>query len=186
MSIINKISVNTHYTRSVNLERDANVIAVTKNYIPTSRALRTFSRISGTFSNQDMPRAWSWVGPYGSGKSSASAFLGQLLSKPGSEGYNVAQGVLCAASGEIAGAFSETNGKDNGWLKVFLTGSPESLGKRLVAALAHAAMQYSEDNNLVIEHAGRISKLLTKDTLTTTEIVSDFQHPWVSRNTAHH
>ena len=176
MSIINKISVNTHYTRSVNLERDANVIAVTKNYIPTSRALRTFSRISGTFSNQDMPRARSWVGPYGSGKSSASAFLGQLLSKPGSEGYNVAQGVLCAASGEIAGAFSETNGKDNGWLKVFLTGSPESLGKRLVAALAHAAMQYSEDNNLVIEHAGRISKLLTKDTLTTTEIVSAFQH----------
>lgn len=176
MSIINKISVNTHYTRSVNLERDADVIAVTKNYIPTSRALRTFSRITETFSGQDMPRAWSWVGPYGSGKSSASAFLGQLLSKPGSEGYNVAQSVLNSASTEIAGAFAETNGKDNGWLKVFLTGSPESLGKRLVAALGNAATQYAADNNVVIDQTGRISKLLSKDALTTTEIVSAFQH----------
>ena len=175
MSIVNKITVNTHYTRSVNLERDANVIAVTQNYIPTSRALRTFLRISETFSKQDMPRAWSWVGPYGSGKSSASAFLGQLLSNPNSEGYGVAQEVLSKASEQIAASFAQDHSQSNGWLKVFLTGSPESMGKRLIAALSKSMMEYASKNVISIKDSGKISDLLVKETLTTTEIVSAFQ-----------
>ncbi len=175
MSIANKVTINTHYTRSVNLERDANVIAVTQNYIPTSRALRTFSRIASTFAQKDMPRAWSWVGPYGSGKSSASAFLGQLLAKPTSEGYKVAQQVLGKASYEISDAFSQNESQNKGWLKVFLTGSPESLGRRLVAALNKATLEYASENSITIKDAAKISDLVTKETLTTTDIVGAFQ-----------
>ena len=175
MSIANKVTVNTHYTRSVNLERDANVIAVTQNYIPTSRALRTFLRISETFSKQDMPRAWSWVGPYGSGKSSASAFLGQLLAKPTSEGHEVAKKVLSKASKEISESFSQDYSQSNGWLKVFLTGSPESLGRRLVFALNKAMVEYASENKIVIKDSEKVSNLLVKDTLTTGDIVGSFQ-----------
>ena len=45
MSIANKIRVNAHYTRSINLERDADSTAVVEAYIPTSRALKTLERI---------------------------------------------------------------------------------------------------------------------------------------------
>jgi hypothetical protein len=40
MSLDNRVSVNTHYTRSINLERDVDSVAVMSAYIPTSRALR--------------------------------------------------------------------------------------------------------------------------------------------------
>ena len=68
------VHVNTHYTRSVNLERDADSIELIKAYIPTSRALRTFAKFSSTFNEKTMPRSWSLIGPYGSGKSSFSVF----------------------------------------------------------------------------------------------------------------
>ena len=175
MSISTKVSVNTHYTRSVNLERDANVIAITQNYIPTSRALRTFKRVSETFTNENMPRAWSWVGPYGSGKSSASAFLGQLLSNPKGEGFKIAQEVLGKASNEISSGFNPCKRDTNGWLKVFLTGSPESLGQRLVAALHKAAQSYAKENKIRFKGLSVVSNLLKKDTVTTTEVVGAFQ-----------
>ena len=49
MSIKDKIHVNTHYTRSINLERDADSLEVVNAYIPTSRALRLFSRVAEGF-----------------------------------------------------------------------------------------------------------------------------------------
>ena len=175
MSISAKVRVNTHYTRSVNLERDANVVAVTKNYIPTSRALRTFKRIVDTFTTEDVPRSWSWVGPYGSGKSSASAFLGQLLSGVGTEGNAVAQEVLTKASSEIALDYQTANQAENGWLKVFITGSPESMGKRLIKALLESTRLYfgqlGYQSNQLIE----IENLSKKESVTTSEIVNAIQ-----------
>ena len=65
MSMQKRVSVNTHYTRSINLERDASSVDVVKAYIPTSRALRTFARVADTLHEEQAPRAWSWIGPYG-------------------------------------------------------------------------------------------------------------------------
>lgn len=175
MSIATKVRVNTHYTRSVNLERDANVVAVTKNYIPTSRALRTFKRVVDTFCVEDMPRSWSWVGPYGSGKSSASAFLGQLLAGAGTEGNVVAQSVLAKASPDIALDYQRANQADNGWLKVFLTGSPESMGKRLVNSLYEATVLYWDKLGLDKALLSDIEKLTCKESVATSEIVNAIQ-----------
>ena len=74
MSIENKISVNTHYTRSTNLKRDSKSEVVTRSYIPTSRALRTLDQMVDALSKDEAPRAWSLVGPYGSGKSTFAVF----------------------------------------------------------------------------------------------------------------
>lgn len=175
MSISTKVRVNTHYTRSVNLERDANVVAVTKNYIPTSRALRTFKRVVDTFSPEDVPRSWSWVGPYGSGKSSASAFLGQLLAGAGTEGNVVAQSVLAKASEDIAQDYQKANQAENGWLKVFLTGSPESMGKRLIKSLYGSAKAYWETLGFDVALLDGLKAIAQKDTVSTSEIVNAIQ-----------
>ena len=73
------IQLDTHYSRSINLERDADSRDILNAYIPTTRAIQTLDKIAETFNNKSAPRAWSLVGPYGSGKSSFAVFLSHLL-----------------------------------------------------------------------------------------------------------
>lgn len=142
MSLESLISVNTHYTRSINLERDALSIDVVNAYIPTSRALRTFSKVIETFHEGQAPRAWSWIGPYGSGKSSASVFLGQLLTDPETDSAKAALKNLSRSDKAIADKFKRSLKGTEGCLKVFLTGAPEPMARRLVRAIAHSAEQH--------------------------------------------
>lgn len=142
MSIGKKVIVNTHYTRSVNLERDANSIDVINAYIPTSRALRTFSSVAAALHNEQAPRAWSWIGPYGSGKSSASVFLGQLLSDPETETAKAALDVLKKTDKYIAKQFAEATKGKKGSMNVFVTGAPEPMSTRLIKSLFVAAETY--------------------------------------------
>ncbi|HIP95530.1 MAG TPA: hypothetical protein EYH20_09365 [Leucothrix sp.] len=131
MSLHDSIKVNTHYTRSINLERDSDSIDVIKSYIPTSRALRAFSRISDSFNTELSPRAWSLIGPYGSGKSSFSVFLSQLLSNTESEGAKQAQQVLNKAEKSLSTKFTKETKDSGGFLKILITGAPESMFLRL-------------------------------------------------------
>ena len=139
MKLESKIIVNTHYTRSVNVERDADNIDVVRSYIPTSRALRTLERVQGSFGSHQAPRAWSLVGPYGSGKSSFSVFLSQLLSNPEDAATRAASVVLKDADESLKRCFSTHIRRTNGYCSVLITGSPEPLGVRIVNGLAKAA-----------------------------------------------
>jgi DNA replication protein DnaC len=124
MSLQKKIIVNTHYTRSVNMERDAGSLAVVEAYIPTSRALRTLERVVASFGEHQAPRAWSLVGPYGSGKSSFAVFLSHLLSDSRDTTTKAAHAVLARTEPSLAKKISGEIDKSNGYCKVVLTGSP--------------------------------------------------------------
>ena len=138
MSIKNNVYVNTHYTRSINLERDADSIEVINAYIPTSRALKLFNRVAEGFSNKQAPRAWSLIGPYGSGKSSCSVFLSQLLSFSESDISKAALNNLQIAEPSIAKFFINETAGTKGYLKVLITGSPEPMGKKIAQGLYEA------------------------------------------------
>jgi hypothetical protein len=43
------IQLDTHYTRSINLERDADCSDVLSAYIPASKVLQTLGKIANTF-----------------------------------------------------------------------------------------------------------------------------------------
>ncbi len=139
MSLPAKLHVNTHYTRSVNLERDRNSLEVVNAYIPTSRALRTLSRIDDTLHVEPAPRAWSLIGPYGSGKSSFSVFMSHLLSSPDDPVCQAAHDILAKSDEGLAKKFKFSMQETTGYLKVLLTGAPEPLGKRLVRCLYESA-----------------------------------------------
>lgn len=139
MSIKSKVAVNTHYTRSINLERDADSVEIVKAYIPTSRALKLFNRVAEGFNNQQVPRAWSLIGPYGSGKSSSSVFLSQLLSSPELDTTKAAFKNLKSSAPEVAKPFHKEIAKSNGYLKVLITGSPEAMGNKIVQGLYESA-----------------------------------------------
>lgn len=171
MSLRNKIVVNTYYTRSVNLERDADSVEVVSAYIPTSRAVRTLERITETFSRKAGPRAWSLIGPYGSGKSSFAVFLSQLLAGD-TEGGKTARKVLRKDNRGLAAKFANETRGSEGYLKVLITGSPEPLTKRLVTGLYEAALAYwgarRGPNNAIVDD---LKKAQRKQTLSLTETI---------------
>ena len=139
MSLINKVSVNSHYTRSINLTRDADSTAIMKSYIPTSRALKTLKQMSDALLPEESPRAWSLVGPYGSGKSSFAVFLSHLLSNEKNPAREVAYKVLEKSSKELSSEYRSLVKDNSGYCVVLLTGSPDSLSKSLVVALSNSA-----------------------------------------------
>ena len=142
MSLHKSISVNTHYTRSVNVERDKESIEVVSSYIPTSRAIRTLSKVASTGHNKQAPRAWSLVGPYGSGKSSFSIFLSHLLSSTRTTQNKAAHAVLKKADGEVALNFKAHTKSVSGYVRVLISGAPEPLGPRIVRGIAEAAAHF--------------------------------------------
>ncbi|VAW65879.1 FIG01060185: hypothetical protein [hydrothermal vent metagenome] len=170
MSLHNLVTVNTHYTRSVNLERDSDSVDVVSAYIPTSRALRTFLRISEAFGNETTPRAWSLIGPYGSGKSSFSVFLSQLLSCPDEGAAQAARKVLKTTDTKLANTFLKETKNSDGYLKVLITGAPESMSKRLIKGLAETAQNYLGKKPAIVN---KLNRALNEE-LSTTEIISLF------------
>jgi len=166
------VRLDMHYTRSVNLERDADSSDVLKAYIPTSRAVQTLNKIAQTFNQQSMPRAWSLVGPYGSGKSSFAAFLSHLLENQELTTSVLAEEILHKHNPQIADKFTACTHNSNAYCIVLLTGSPESLSKRFVQALHQAAVYYfdeieTEETPSIINELEKAKK----QTVTTSEIV---------------
>jgi len=142
MSWLEKISVNTHYTRSTHLERDASSVDVIASYIPTTRALRVIKSIGDTLNAESLPRAWALTGPYGSGKSSFAVFLSHLLGG-NPHTAQIAQNVLEESDARLAQRF-KANVSAKGHCKILLTGSPEPLGLRLLQAIRKGAFEYWE------------------------------------------
>lgn len=137
-----KIKINSHYTRSVNLERDHASGLTISSYIPTSRAKRMFTRVLEGFNEQNHPRAWSLVGPYGSGKSSFSVFLSHLLGNPELETTKKAFEVLNANNIPQTEVISSHTDGSAGYIRILISGAPEPLCKRVLMGLEQGAKEY--------------------------------------------
>ena len=137
MNLADTIHVNTRYTRSVNVERDRGSRSIIDAYVPTVCGTSLLDDVAKALGPTDQPRAWSLIGPYGSGKSSFALFLHELLgSKQGAKA--VAAKALAARRPDLARRFA----RQRPWCRVVLTGSEESLLKRLVAALDESATSF--------------------------------------------
>ena len=134
MSLADKIEVNTRYTRSTNVERDRGSRSIIEAYLPTARGVGLLDDITGVLGTDDQPRAWSLIGPYGSGKSSFALFLHELLGdKAGVKA--LATKVLGSERSDLARRFA----RQGPWCRVVLSGSEEPFSCRLLAALEEAA-----------------------------------------------
>ena len=170
------VQVDTHYTRSINIERDIDSKKILNAYIPTSKALQVLEKVALTFKQQDTPRAWSLVGPYGSGKSSFAIFLTHLLEDQELETSVLAENLLTEHNPALAQTITEYTHDSNAYCTVLLTGSSESLSKRLLQAMHQAAQKYW------LEKSGRKPKVIealadaAQSGATVSEIISLVNH----------
>ncbi len=145
MSLLDRIAVNSRYTRSANLERDIDSLPSVESYIPTTRSLDTLRRILAGFDAAEAPRAWSLVGPYGSGKSSFAVFLSHLLADEAYDTGAAARRVLARFDRPLAEQCIALGTGTAGHCCVLLTGSPEPLSTRLATALWRGAREFWRD-----------------------------------------
>ena len=136
MTLADRITVNARYTRSINVERDRGSHTIVQDYLPSVAGVELLHSVADTFGNSDNPRAWSLVGPYGSGKSSFALFLHELLGTGRSR--TAARNVLAREEDSLARRFA----RQRPWCRVVLSGSDEPLAERLLAALDDAATGY--------------------------------------------
>lgn len=148
------VYVDTHYTRSINLERDIDSSKILNAYIPTSKAIQVLDKITATFTQKDTPRAWSLVGPYGSGKSSFAIFLAHLLEDQNLETSLVAEQLITQHQPKLAQRITEHTHESNAYCTVLLTGSSESLSQRFLQVVYQSAREYW------LEKQGRKPKIL--------------------------
>ena len=92
--LVNRVEVARRFRRSVNLDRDAGYPDALDGYVVTPAARRALSQIAGGLADTAGDRAWSLVGPYGSGKSAFAVFLADLLSGSGAPGGDAARRLL--------------------------------------------------------------------------------------------
>ena len=93
-SLASLVAVERRFRRSVNLNRDAGCTEALDGYVVTPAVRRALSQITDGLDDQAGDRAWSLVGPYGSGKSAFAVFLADLLSGSGSPGGDAARSLL--------------------------------------------------------------------------------------------
>lgn len=136
MSLADKIDVNTRYTRSINVDRDRGSRSIIEAYLPTVRGLSLLDDIAGVLGPHDQPRAWSLIGPYGSGKSSFALFLHELL------GAGDVRAVASKVLGNERSDLSRCLADQRPWCRVVVNGCEEPLSIHLLAALDDVATRF--------------------------------------------
>jgi hypothetical protein len=76
----NYFTLRRRYTRSINIERDKNLVTALEGYILTDKSLDALQRLFSSFKGDQPNYAWTLTGVYGTGKSAFAQFLTALCS----------------------------------------------------------------------------------------------------------
>ena len=99
-SLLNSVEVGRRFQRAVNLGRDTGSPEALDGYLVTPAVRRALAQVTSGLDDKDGDRAWSLVGPYGSGKSAFAVFLADLLS-PGNSAAAQTARRLVEGAGEV-------------------------------------------------------------------------------------
>jgi hypothetical protein len=126
MSLAEIVSVADRFHRSVNVTRDWRSGIGFKDYLVTPTARRLGERMLSELGEPNGTRAWSLIGPYGSGKSAFALFLAQLLCE-----FDPAVGGVEAIRGDAD--FDEDD-----FVPVLMVADRSPLQNRMALAIAEA------------------------------------------------
>lgn len=131
------IDIAPRFRRSVNLEADFGKKETLDGYVVSPLACDLARRVLAGASNTDGTRAWSIVGPYGTGKSSFLTYVGALLAEGSEEALGLTETFWPEAKGEFESMLNEAGPL----LPVLVTGQQV----HAAAAILSAAVRAAED-----------------------------------------
>lgn len=146
MKLADIVTVESRYSRSVNLERDIGNAASLSGYILSKRNCSNVARILGCVSQHDHPRAWTITGLYGTGKSAFANFLLGLFGSSDTPHHGSALGILKSHGdydSQLFKSFRSRVGR-RGLVRVFVTASREPLSHTIVRGLSRGASEFWE------------------------------------------
>ena len=139
MKLKELISINDQYTQSINIERDESSIDRINAYVPTAITKKALASFVDASADEKKQKAWSYIGPYGSGKSFFAVFLNALLSDPKTEATKVAHKKLSELDPKLANKFSTLLKDSDGFFRILVSGSVEPIEEKLFDAISDSA-----------------------------------------------
>ena len=148
------VRIRGRFRRSVNLERDFHETDGLRGYVVTARARELVGRVTDAMTTRHGQRAWSVMGPYGSGKSACALFAAHLA-RGGTEAIALLEDAADTELNERAeAAFEEP------FCPVLIVGSRRPLAEALLEGLAHSldafADAHDEVSDTLTNLAGRV------------------------------
>ncbi len=152
-TLANYIWTDAHFARSTNIELDHKQPDSVPDYRFTAKSLRLLDDVLDSSIGSRRDKAWSVIGPYGSGKSTFLLFLLQLLSGASSPWLQRCLIQLRLASPNIENKLDIAldKGKTK-YIPIIVQGSRNALDRALCEALLEAATGTDRDTGWVSEN----------------------------------
>ena len=168
MKLSKKISTNPWFTRSKNLTRDIGSEDSIASYVLTSSTKRSLEAIHNGFEALEYSRAWTLIGPYGSGKSSFGLFLDALTSHDElkSKALNKVKAFDLDLHEKISKTFSAKN-----ICSIVLSGSYDLLEVHLAEAIFVKVKQLEQSSNISKELINDVTELKKTENPKAIEII---------------
>ena len=141
MSLKKNIFINEQFAQSINVERDESSIQRIDAYVPTAVTKRSLESFINASKNSEFQKAWSFIGPYGSGKSFFAVFLSALLSNPKEQITQAANKKLKEFDSNLAKEFKNLLKSNDGYLKILISGSVEPIEVKIYEALVNTIQE---------------------------------------------
>ena len=160
------INIETEVSRSVNIERDWQNEETLHRYILTNNAKQAISNVMNVCRNgANSDKAFSIIGPYGSGKSSFVIYLSHLL--------NNNQTAIQKAPSTLKKSVGTHLNNSQGYCNILLSGTPAPLNRSFLEALKTSITPYYKKLKLKPQkHQRTINRLLTSDEISTKIILN--------------
>ncbi len=165
------ISVKKTLTKSINLDRDKSAKELLESYVLTSTAMQNIQNVINTQKKTSTNKAWSLIGSYGSGKSSFALYLSHLLGNPKTALSKLACKKLRKENTNFATGISKHLKNSNGYCKILITGSPDSLITVFLKTLKISVIDYYEALDIADDASlSAIDKLLSSDKISPSKV----------------
>ena len=142
MSLIKNVFINEQFAQSINVERDESSLQRIEAYVPTAISKKSLESFINASKNNEFQKAWSFIGPYGSGKSFFAVFLSALLSNPKDKITIAAHKKLKEFDPSLAKEFKNLQANNEGYLKILISGSVEPIETKIYHALVETIEDY--------------------------------------------
>ncbi|MBF0239793.1 MAG: hypothetical protein HQM12_19000 [SAR324 cluster bacterium] len=138
------IKLRRRYTRSINLERDLEVVDSVLGYTPTSKSIEALERFIKSFLTPGMASAWTLTGVYGTGKSAFAHFLASLCAPKDSLIHKNAVQIVTESINSDSKLIHDflNNFPERGLVRAVVTAQREPMSNAVVRALGYGAGQF--------------------------------------------